>query len=155
MRKNIGIYRGKRKDNGEWVCGCYCYNPHMKRAEIFSFDDIRSYVYEVVPETIGECSFIPDKNGTDIFEGDIIKATINLCGKRSEVIGVVIFEMGTFKIKVKNTNEHRTTFAMTANLVEPDAKVTAFPIENNFINRGYILEVIGNIGDNPELVKFV
>ena len=59
-------FRGKRIDNGEWVYGYYLINPFFSRAEIFSFDNERSYVYEVDPATVGQYTGLKDKNDKDI-----------------------------------------------------------------------------------------
>lgn len=66
-----------------------------------------------------------DKNGKEIYEGDIVKIKY-----RNEDIGKVIYEHNGFSIDVTNMNKNygRVSFV------------------NNFI------EVIGNIYDNPELL---
>lgn len=47
------LFRGKRKDNGEWVYGHYYFNPFFTRTEIIAFDNTRSYIYEVDPPPSG------------------------------------------------------------------------------------------------------
>jgi uncharacterized phage protein (TIGR01671 family) len=85
-------FRGKRVDNGEWVYGSYCYNPLMKKGEIYSFDDKRCYVYRVDPATVGQYTGLHDKNGREIYEGDIV----HCIAAWDNANMAVIFEEGEF-----------------------------------------------------------
>lgn len=153
MRENIGLCRGKRCDNDEWVEGYL-----VKFGKESFYDNDRygimedttliakvvtdnkgsslimrecDYVYhnvkvtEVIPETVGEFTGLTDKNGKKIWEGDIVKV--------DERIFNVVW----------------------------DEKKALFHLENRIVREfadfyyyfGYELEVISNIHDNSELLK--
>lgn len=124
-------FRGKRIDNGEWVYGSLVVeenkyyivlsiNDNIKR------DDYDVYMLEVIPETIGQFTGLHDKNGKEIYEGDIVKIKY-----RNEDIGKVIYEHNAFLIDVTNMNRFygRVDFV------------------NNF------MEIMSNKYDNPELLR--
>ena len=146
MREGIGIYRGKREDNGEWVYGylgifkgiSQIFVPFTeeeeKENEGHIFSAIGGLWHTVLPESAGECTNITDKNGKKIFEGDIVKREFTLWHgetkkTRETQIGVVVYSNRDCGFLVEKK----------CNLRKPWD--------------GDTIEVIGNIHDNSELLQ--
>ena len=132
------LFRGKRIDNGEWVEGYYLYRGEECSKigtdvhYIVTHDLCGFSWHEVIPETVGQYTGLTDKNGKKIFEGDIIRY-VNLLGKRVNAF-----------VKIDIT--------VASWMCESFYKDKEQGFLSNWIGEsgGY---VIGNIHDNPELLK--
>lgn len=134
------LFRGKTPIDddfcgGEWVEGFYtCFNGKEHRIYSgYAETDCGDYYpdwFNVHPKTVGECSFVPDKNGVMMFEGDIVTGLF-LFGL--SVKAVVTFKDGSFGLEWHRGN------------------VKTFNAFTSICNVEY--EVIGNIHDNPDLLK--
>ena len=134
-------FRGKDKNTGKWVYGFYLeqdtYNMGSKntKKDLLKKDAgviVQNSKYDsgtvIDKETIGQYTGLKDKNGKEIYEGDIVKVFTN----KKWRIGKIIYEHSGFTIDVTNNKE--LEYGRTS-IIES------------------LTEVIGNIYDNPELLE--
>lgn len=137
------LFRGKRVDNGEWIYGVPITDKATGDAYIITSTAgayLRSEInnmcatgFRAIPETVGRYTGLTDKNGTRIFEGDIIKQVIP-----HNLVQPFIFTV--------NWCEECAMFVLPC--------ITNDAFESDFtVMRSDEIEVIGNIHDNPELLK--
>lgn len=69
------LFRGKRVDNGEWVEGSLIKVDWRNKPTTYSIMPTRPTAcnYIVIPETVGQCTGLTDKNGVRIFEGMLLE----------------------------------------------------------------------------------
>lgn len=133
------LFHGKTKETGEWVEGFYtrlydCKGNYSHRiytgyAET-DCGDFYPEVFEVIPETVGQFTGWTDKNNKKIFEGDILKFSDRL---------VVVF----WNTHIGYWDSYFLKFTDRSNDREDMSSYTW----------KYKSEVVGNIHDNPELLK--
>lgn len=116
-------YRAKRVSNNEFVYGylCFIYIGDEEKCRIYSPDTALSY--DCYTKTLGQCVCLKDKNGSFIYEGDVVEYKIPGIPKISAIV------------RWSPTSVH---FWKGSQDIATYQKSTV---------------VIGNIHDNPELIS--
>lgn len=119
-------FRGKRLTDGAWIYGSLVNIEEDRYAVLPVINTMRDEtiaMYEVDPDTVGQYTGLKDKNGKEIYEGDIIE--VDWLGEPSIVKW---YKDGFMAYPYRSIGYHLCE-------VVADCKV------------------IGNIHDNPELIK--
>lgn len=132
------LFKAKRKKNGEWVEGQYAYllNPHTENGEPVKHlicNGTNVFNDEIDPDTLCQYTGLKDKNGKRIWENDIVSfmdatSTENGYYERN-CIGRVAWDCECACFRVSGT-----------------LSAESWEILQDCV-------VIGNIFDNPELLK--
>ena len=129
-------FRGRGLETGEWFYGYY--RQWFNSSNGYTIHIIANDycdTYQVNPATVGQYTGLKDQNGTEIYEGDIIKYLIS--GQKRN--GVVIWakEICAFYMDDGFLCHHRHR-----NISDWMQK---------YFHKEGVFEVIGNIHENPEI----
>lgn len=155
------LFRAKRVDNGEWVEGYYAMmgKGNLIRHYIVQncaltelFEDPEDNMYfndvEIDPETLCQYIGLKDKNDTMIFENDIVS-----CEHEKSQNGDPV-EQYLFTEIIKYRRNYAVEFINTGSNYgyRLRNKSIHFMLTGNVVYN-HNIKVIGNIFDNPDLLK--
>lgn len=137
-------FRGKRIDNNEWVYGSLTQSEaHNKNGEPFMVSYIAPSIpvaseggFELVkmdrvkPATVGQFTGLHDKNGKEVYEGDIVRLRVS-------------------------DNRYKRNPRYTTKTIRYDNRLARFEADGIYwINLSSDrIEVIGNVFDSPKLIE--
>ena len=129
MKREIK-FRGKNKKNGEWFYGNLYDKDISGRTHICT---TKKGCLDIDPDTVGQFTGLLDKNGKEIYEGDIIRSYDS---ENNPIIHSISWD------------NNKACYVAT---------MLQYPLLCGSVDKSWIdefeKEVIGNIHDNPELLK--
>lgn len=129
MREILFRAKSASRDNPEWVEGYYAFDGTHWIDRMSEEYPGHTESIPINPETLGQFTGLTDKNGVKIFDGDIITQHKDDWGQ-PPFIRIVFWSDETY------------SFRISSPLLD----------NGNNIDKNDVIEVIGNIYDNPELL---
>ena len=126
--------RGKRPKSGKWVYGSLVWSPDSGVApDIFDWET-REYA-SVDPATVGQYTGRKDKNGVEIYEGDVVR-------------------YNTGEVWFVEWDSKQAAFVYKNRIIaDGDGRHKPSGIGYGQVLGMHEVEVVGNIYANPELLK--
>ena len=132
-------FRGRMKRTKQWMYGDLAHVQGQPCIQVdVSTDEKKTVGMNVDPDSVGQFTGLHDKNGKEIYEGDIVKYVYSIP-------------------RLGKPSEERTDIGYVGFLQQEAGFVIVFKKRDQRLGRRsaceFCVEVIGNIYDNPELLN--
>lgn len=128
-------FRGKSKETGEWIYSTGMIYDDELSERVMLLDETTGEFEEVTAYSFGQATGLYDKNGKEIYEGDIVRFSSS---PECFVDNIVVFHYGAFGYFAYNT-------------FIPYAGNSNFNFNPCGTDSHH--EIVGNVADNPEDCK--
>lgn len=125
-------FRGWNDKHNKWLYGYYADSQGFSIIIDENYEESTLEDVLVNKKTIGQYTGLKDKNGKEIYEGDIL-----ITGSTSNLTVEVVY------------NEEDTSFILKLTSINEVGARTL----GSWLSLGYECAIIGNVYDNPELMK--
>ena len=153
------LFRGKKVNKDKWIYGVPLKGTPDDETETIIIESVfcceeyfcRGCNFDpVIPETVEQFTGLTDKNGKKIFEGDIVKYT----RKNMYAPETSFHKQDLVSIHIIEWDNKDCMFEQKHYSLESKRIIGSggLPFEDDRANEN-IIEVIGNIHDNPELLE--
>lgn len=142
--KRINKFRGKRIDNREWIYGSLVKDYQCDKLATFIMtinNDFHAELHTVDPNSVGQFTGCLDKNGREVYEGDIVDAWS--AGSHC-THGLIRFGCCRFYILLNGDNGPLGPW----NLAPRTGSLT--PYKSAGVDEHLL--IVGNVIDNPDMV---
>lgn len=139
--KHIHALPQNKHLDGIWAYGYLCGENYINTIDEDEYGGKFTSEVLVDPETICQYTGLTDKNGSKIFEGDIVKGV----AYSTDFIGYIVWIDAIAGFGVRYFNKHREPTAWENSSILKAIQRWEHPNE-------FQAEIIGNIFDNPELI---
>lgn len=137
MKREI-LFRGKSIYTGKWLYGDLVHAADRERTAIFVNYEVTYDGSEVKPYSVGQFTGVYDRRDERVYEGDIVEWLQILPGEHGRM------RRGRVEFRIEEG-----TFVVISNYTTMDGR----ELVNKLLHCTNHLTVVGNIYDNPELMK--
>lgn len=132
------LFKGKRKDNNEWIVGYYFKSWSCKDGKRYDVHLIHNYelddAYEIYPDTLCQLTHMTDINGDRLWENDIVESLSN-----------------TFVLQVVWSDEYQEF--LFKNIEGGCSFIECKARELSSYTRDKKIKIVGNVFDDFDLIK--